>query len=406
LAKNEHNLNQRRGVDLACGKPPVPGGATPAKEHSDYALLQAHHILENIGSLLARGDIGDKLDRSIKSAERAIERLKAAGATDAQLSSLEGELAKLQSGAMEALRKIAEGEDKKTFRNEKRKPPSEVLKAFKDGVTLQAAQKAKDVLAKPGHWAHEAFKKELLRSVEQGVKIPDQYREALPRDVAMLLKVCPNIGGFAAAMITRGQSRDPFAARLSSKNKPRALGAAYEIMAAAALCRKESKPANTGKDRAGNDHKAPKLRIDPVNDKLSFGSKAFLNHRYSEKLGRVSDRPRRSTESDGHFYRPDRGEVGIDMKHTSGPAKGISELRGELKAVAEQIGHGQYNEFHFVSNGEFSDPFKEAVDKVNNLLIERGHRSMEGLVPIAVHEHVTSIDNDPHSKKEVGGSHG
>lgn len=343
--------------------------------------------------LVAQGSLSDELNQQVASIERTIERLKTFGATEAQIRSLEGQLAQIKGEATGALIKEAEGGKAKKAAGEKGIKGERVVNAFKDGVSEKSAARAREVLTMPGHWAHETFKKELFRVIEAGGKIPEKYKDALTRDTARLLEVCPKAGGLVAAMVTRGQPKGSFARRFTSRNKNDAIGAAYEIMGTSALTQKVSKPSNT-------KHRTPDLYIDPIKDKLVFGPKAFMNHRYSDR-GKVSDRDRRSTEGDAQFYRKDRGEVAIDFKHAKARSVGISKHRDQLKAVAEQIGHRQYNEFHFVSNGKFSAPFKEAVDQLNDLLIERGHTSEEGLAPIGVHEFVTSIPDDPLNDGEI-----
>lgn len=345
-------------------------------------------------NLVAQGSLSDDLNRQVASIERAIERLRTVGSTEAQIRSLEGQLAQIKGEAVGALIKEAEGGKAQKAAGEKAIKDERIIKAFKDGVSEKSAARAREALTKPGHWAHETFKQELFRVIEAGGKIPDKYKVALARDTARLLEVCPKAGGLVTAMVTRGQPKGSFVRRMASENKNDAVGAAYEIMGTSALCQKVSKPANT-------KHQAPELHIDPVNDKLVFGPKAFMNHRYSDK-GKVSDRDRRSTEGDALFSPKGRGDVAIDFKHSAeARSVGISKHRDQLKAVAEQIGHRQYNEFHFVSNGKFSAPFKEAVDKLNDLLIERGHKTEEGLAPIALHEFVTSISDDPFNDGEI-----
>ncbi|MCB1469855.1 MAG: hypothetical protein KDK08_22520 [Rhizobiaceae bacterium] len=360
-------------------------------------------------SLVAQGDIGPGLDRQIASIERAIDRLRSLGANEAQIGSLEGQLAQIRGEAMGAMRNEAEFGKARKAAGEKATSGEKVIGTFKDGASEKSAARARDVLTKTGHWAHEAFRQELFRVVEATGRIPEKYKETLARDAARLLEVCPKAGGLVTAMVTRGQPRGSFARRLATKGND-AVGAAYEIMGTAALCEKVSRPSNT-------KHKAPDLHIDPTKDKLVFGPKAYMNHRYAHDR-RVADRSRKTTEADAQFFREGR-EIGIDFKHVkeAGTRSSSKDLINQIDAVKEQIKAGQYAEFHFVTNGKFSPDLVEAVDAANDELLSLERRETEdvvregvisrksatgdGLAKIALHEHVNSIVDDPFSDGEV-----
>ncbi|WP_371225376.1 hypothetical protein [Roseovarius sp. 2305UL8-3] len=331
--------------------------------------------------------MGDKFDKSIEAAERALDRLRSAGATEAQVRRVEGRLSQLRGDAMGAVRREAEGLRGDKAKGTKAPDGKQVLEKFREGAPDRSAQRASEVLTKPGHWAHEAFKQEVFRVIEANGKIPSDYKATLARDAAEMLKVCPSAGGLVAAMVTRGQPRGSFARRLSTKGND-AVGAAYEIMGTAALCKGASNPANT-------KHDAPKLSINPNKDKLVFGPKAYMNHRYAYDR-KTADRDRRTVEADAQVFQNGR-EVGIDFKHVkeAGTRGNSRDLNKQLSAVAEAISHGQYDEYHFVTNGRFSESFKDAVDEINDDLVKNGN------APIACHEHVTSISDDPYADQET-----
>lgn len=372
---------------MACGKPPEPGRATPPSERCDFAMTQAVDLLNHIESLISQGGLSDKLDKSVDAAARTIDRLRVAGASDQQIRSLEGRLSQLRGEAMGALRREAEGLRGDKPKGTKAPTGKQVIEKLRDGTPERTAQRARDVLSKPGHWAHEAFKQEVFRVIEANGKIPQDYKDTLARDAAEMLKVCPSAGGLVAAMVTRGQPRGSFARRLSTKGND-AVGAAYEIMGTAALCKGVSNPANSR-------HDAPKLSINPNRDKLVFGPKAYMNHRYAYDR-KVGERDRRTVEADAQVFQKGR-EIGIDFKHVkeAGTRSNSRDLDKQLSAVAEAISHGQYDEYHFVTNGSFSDSFKNAVDDINDDLVRSGNS------PIACHEHVTSINDDPYTDQET-----
>lgn len=372
---------------MACGKPPEPGRATAPSDRCDFALTQVQDLLESIESMISLGDMGDKLDARMASAERAIERLRSGGRPESQLRKIEGRFDKLRGDARGARRREAVGLGRSNSQHQKAPSGEKVLKYFADGASERSARTCIEGLEKSGHHAHKDFEKEVFRVIEANGKIPDRYKETLARDTAMLLRVCPSAGGLVAAMVTRGQPRGSFARRLDTKGND-AVGATYEIMGTAALCERVSKPANTR-------HNAPSLCIDPTKDKVAFGPKAYMNHRYAYDR-KVADRGRRTVEADAQLFQNGR-EVAIDFKHVkeAGTRGNSSELTKQMKAVAEAISHGHYDEYHFVTNGKFSESFKSAVESVNDDLVANGN------TPIACHEYVNSIGSDPHADGEA-----
>lgn len=363
---------------------------TPPSERHDYALNQTLHLLDVIETMIAAGDQGQTFGERMKAAERAITRLKSPGRPTTQIGKYERRLGELRTRAAAAEAKGVTGGDPRLKPGEKLPSATRLLAKFADGATQKAAKTCIEGLEKPGHWAHEAFEKEVIRVVEASGKIPEAYKATLCRDTAMLLRACPSAGGLVAAMQTRGQPRGSFARKLASTGND-AVGAAYEIMGTAALCSRPSSPANPR-------HAAPSLSIDPIRDNLVFGPKAYVNHRYAfDRFGdrRVSTTPRSTVEADAQLFQDGR-EIGIDFKHVKeAKTRGSDEdLRNQIKSVAEAISSGQYDEYHFVSNGRFSTPFKEQVEKVNDVLVAHGNK------PIACHEYVSSIAHDPHTDGE------
>ena len=393
---------------MACAKPPEPGRATPPSNSVNFTLTQADERVAHALSMIERGDFGKGFDKEVVAIEKAIERLKVAGASEVQIKRLEGALSTIRGEGYAALKEEAESGKAHKTQGSKAVSNSKVVEALRDEVHEKSAARAREVLTTPGHWAHEAFKRELIRVVETAGKIPEVYKDTLARDAAMLLRVCPNAGGLVVAILTRGQPRGTFARRMQTEGND-AVGAAYEIMGTAALCAKGSKPVNTA-------HGAPELSIDPAKDRLVFGPKAFMNHKYAETK-KVADRDRKSTEADAQIVKVDKDgsirEIGIDFKHVKeSRTKGTSkDLRNQIEAVKEQIKSGVYDEFHFVSNGKFSDRFMKAVDAANDELLRldrneteevvkdgttsRKRATGDGMAKIAVHQYVSSIINDP-----------
>jgi hypothetical protein len=380
----------------------------------NFALLQAEERVAHALALIESGDVHTDLEKEVQMIESAIERLRSSGASESEIQKLQGKLDTIRGEGLAALQREAiHGTAQKTS-GEKGVSDAKIVEAAKDGLARESANRAVEVLTTPGHWAHQTFKNALFRVIETAGKIPDEYKATLTEDTAMLLRVCPKAGGLVAAMLTRGQPQGSFTRRLQTKGND-AVGAAYEIMGTAALCRGVSKAANT-------KHLGRALHIDPVRDKLVFGPKSYLNHRYDDTR-KVSDRQRRSVEADAQFRRKESdgsfSEVAIDFKHVKeGQTKQSSnDLLKQIDAVADQIAGDVYQEFHFVTNGRFSEKIMQAIDSANERLLHaeqdrdrnfikeggsgRDLAMRSEYAKIIVHHHVTSIQNDPFSNEEV-----
>lgn len=352
---------------MACAKPPEPGRATPPVGLLDLAVGQGEESIAHALALIERGDVGPNLSAAKSAIEAAIERMQRTGATEAEIEKMRAGLKRVEGEGLAAIshQAVHGGAAQKTP-GEVGVEKQKVIERAKDGLARESAERAVVVLTTPGHWAHEAFKTALFKVIEGAGKIPQEYKSALTRDTAELLRVCPKAGGLVAAMLTRGQPQGSFMRRFQHRGND-AVGAAYEIMGTAALCRQSSPAVN-------QRHRARSLAIDPLNDRLVFGPKSYLNHQYND-FGKVKERSRRSVEADAQFLRREAdgsfSEVAIDFKHVKeGKTVGSDEaLVQQIKAVSKQIAAGVYDEFHFVTNGRFSERVRNAVDEVNELLL-------------------------------------
>jgi hypothetical protein len=380
----------------------------------DFARHQAEERVALSLDLIRSGDVHGKLDDQIALIETAILRMQRSGASEEDIRKVEASLQMVRNEGLKALQTEAITGTAQKTPGKAGVAESKLLVRAKEGLALESARRAIAILTKPGHWAFETYKTSLIKVIETAGKIPDEYKANLAEDTAFFLRVCPSAGGLIAAMLTRGQPQGSFERRFATRgNDP--VGAAYEIMGTAALCRR-SAPAVATK-YAGRS-----LEIDPIRDRLTFGAKAYLNHSYGA-AGQQVPAGRKSVEADAQFLRREKdgsySEIGIDFKHVkNGETKEQSEaLMRQIKAVGKAITQGHYHEFHFVTNGRFSEKVIAAVDKVNELLINHEAQTTEGLVkdgvvssarvqgaimaPIVLHHHVTSIHNDPHAAGEV-----
>lgn len=369
---------------MACGNPPEPGRATPPSNGANFAAAQTHDLLRNVELTIGRVGPGEVLDRAMEKAINAIDRLKASGASADQIKHFEGKLEALKGFAQGRMRDGAVASRSRGKLGEKAASGRTVLNRFSEVSAEKNAPTVARALANKNHWRHDEYKQVLYKTIEGSRKIPDAYKGQILRDTEKLLRVCPSAGGLVKAMTLRGQAEGKaLVNRLGSRGND-AIGAAYEIMGTAALSERSSHASNT-------KHSAPSLHIDPAKDKLVFGPKSHLNHKYNE-TGKIGDRTRRTIEGDAQFFRNGR-EIAIDFKHVkeAGTKGSSADHRNQVENVTRAIQHGMVNEYHFVTNGTFSKPFKEAIDQANDVLVASGD------TPIAYHEHVSSIASDPHA---------
>lgn len=241
-----------------------------------------------------------------------------------------------------------------------------------------------NALTKDHHWAAREMRSNLVQMIERNGRIPDAYKPQLRHDVATVLRMCPHAGGLARELTLRGQRGATGSASKLGSQSNAGVGAAYEIMGAAALANGGSRAVNSG---------APTLHINVGSDIVTFGDKAFINGRPGNSGEWIS--PTRGTiECDVRIGRSTPygfREIGIDFKHSSenGSRHSSADLKNQVENVVEAIRDGQLHEYHFVTNGSFGSGFKEVVAQANTEL----SRSGEAL--IGLHEHVHTLGSDP-----------
>ncbi|MBX7255916.1 MAG: hypothetical protein K1Y02_06110 [Candidatus Hydrogenedentes bacterium] len=250
-----------------------------------------------------------------------------------------------------------------------------------------------EALTNPNHLMHRSVSERLLKYVDTNRELTQTYKEQLPKDIAEVLRIAPTALGLYKEATNRGQ-RHP----LSSQGKlGRGTGTAYEIMGTAALIRKSARA--TGKPDSP-------LYISP-RDSLDFGIKLQASYADDE---RKLFHSRKTIEADLLISRPPpqpnrllepHREIAVDFKHVKhgksysdkdGEQKtkeGTSSLAKQLKGVASALKTEEIHEFHFVSNGHFSESFRRAVDNANSELIAYGCK------PILLHEHVIAEQCKP-----------
>jgi len=319
---------------------------------------------------------GASVDDSIRRTERLLSSAISSGISRADQERLEGQLRNLKNLAQSRMRDNVGGSAPMRHVGEKVASVGWVMKAFSEESAKRNAPRVIRALENRDHWQSKEYRELLIRMIQGNARIPQEYREQLPHDVAKILRLCPNGAGIVKAMTLRGQ-RTPLASpgKLGSDANS-AIGSAYELMGTSALIGKISTPVNGG----------PKLIIDAAVDTIFFGNKSNINRQVSS-LGLIEMPTRKTIESDVLIQRntlTSFREIGIDFKHggEARPRYASADLRNQVDNVVWAIRHGQLDEFHFVTNTTFGTSFREVIDAANNDL---GHKM------IGCHEHVTSI---------------
>lgn len=217
----------------------------------------------------------------------------------------------------------------------------------------------------------------LLKNVAGNESIPESYKQELPKAVAEIAKITPN----ALGLLRPASNWGPRATALQTtlKHKTRGAGFAYEVLGTAALISKWYK-ATDG---------IASLRIFPI-DRIDFGIKLQASYFGTEKV--LESQPKRGTvEADLFISRPrsiiEGGyrEIGVDFKHSLyGETYGGTISDSQIKGIKIAILTGEIHEFHFVTNGAFSQKVLEKIETANEDLKKEGVR--DGV--IACHQYV------------------
>lgn len=246
-----------------------------------------------------------------------------------------------------------------------------VMESFTKGIT----EKVTYPLSDPNHPAHKVFSAYVLRNVAGNQSIPDTYKQELPKAVATIAKITPNILGLVKPAKNWGQTT-PIDAPGKLGHKTRGAGFAYELLGTAALINKESKAKNTGVS----------LKIHST-DRIDLGIKFQDSYLFTEPvLSFQTDR--RSIEGDLVIWPPINSllaPIAVDFKHSLNAGEysgGIAN--SQIERIKQSLMTDVIHEFHFVTNGTFSEDHTKAIDAANQALQEAGHRG--GL--ISYHENV------------------
>ena len=332
---------------------------------------------------------GKEFDRQLNRAQSLFDQVAAAGEGERVLAELNRRLAQIKSEATRTLRAVGAGIPKASA------DPSTPARPElpKDWSARPVAPVIRDALTDPKHLLHDRVTARLMAFVGGNQEMSLPYEKQLPLDIAQVLKQTPDALGLVKEAVHRGQRRP-----LASAGKiGTGLGTAYEIMGTASLIRGASKSVNSD---------GLPLHVDPL-DRLDFGIKLQASYEDDE---RTLFQHRKTIEADLLIYRPPPQpniffqpgrEIAIDFKHAKdgrgytdkdGREKtkaGTSALATQLAGVVSALKTAEIDEFHFVTNGHFSEGFQAAVNDANETF------TALRLSPISMHEHVIAESCKP-----------
>jgi hypothetical protein len=371
---------------LACGKPPNPDFITPPKRFNNSVVHHTRDTLNNVEKLIGRLSPGEALEEAMQRAHRALERAARSGVNAKELAKLQAQYDNLRGTDRGRMRDNVDGSALPRARGEKATSGNVVMKEFSERAAERNSRPVIRAIESKSNYQHEEIKQQILKIVDSHEKLGSTYREQLVTDVARVLKICPSAAGIVKALTLRGQGEGMTLMKDIANRGNKAIGSAYEIMGTAALGQNVSNAGNT-------KHSAPKLSINVGKDKVVFGAKSNINRNFPDGKSPVLT-DRKTIESDiliGRKTASGYREIGVDFKHVKDAGNRGTKMDdiNQIKNVAMTIQNGELHEFHFVSNGRFSDKFIKAVDKVNDQLVRGGNQ------PIAFHEYVSTLASDP-----------
>jgi hypothetical protein len=362
---------------------------TPPQVPDDPAVNLARHCVQESLRAIEQTVLGPNFSKELQRAKRCVERALSALVSDDVKQRLREQLQLLESRATNILQHAEAASPAQPSL------PHRVAEAIMPMATTErtVAPVVCDALTNPNHLMHRSVCERLLKYVDINRDLPQVYKEQIPKDIAEILRYAPNALGLVKEAVNRGQ-RQPLA---SPGKLGRGTGTAYEIMGTAALIRKPSNAAD----------KADSPLYITSRDSLDFGIK--LQARYADDERKLFQK-RKTIEADLLISRPPaqpnvlletHREIAVDFKHAkhgksysdkSGGQNtelGESALSTQLKGIFNALKTEEIHEFHFVTNGHFSESFRHAVEKTNAALLS------EGCCSIALHEHVIAEQCKP-----------
>lgn len=263
--------------------------------------------------------------------------------------------------------------------------------AFCDAVTYP--------LANPNDAAHKVFVEYVLRNVQGSEVINDPYARALPSAIVLIAKQTKDILGLVTPSVGKGAT----ATDKTLKHRTRGDAFAYELLGTAELIRMNQ----VHKSGSCATNGGPGLRIFNT-DRLDLGVRFNTGHRRNgEEQGLFQPTSKQITNHSQTFeadllVRRNVGNVvldkvytvGVDFKHSRSSTSYSTNPQNFSKKV-DDVAHGiikrelGLGEYHYVTNGHFDEPFRQAVDQANDVIMAHQKENCEEVCPkISLHERV------------------
>jgi hypothetical protein len=252
-------------------------------------------------------------------------------------------------------------------------------------------------LADPADPAHKVFAGYVLRNVEGNETINADYSQALPKAMVAIAGQTKDILGLVTPSLGKGAT----ATDKTLKHRTRGDAFAYELLGTAEIIRLNRAHDSGSPSKNGG----PELRIFN-SDRIDLGVRFNTGFRRNgEERGLFQPTSRQLTgqsetfEADllirrnvGNLLDASVYTIGVDFKHSRSAtsyspnpdhfAKKVNDVANGI--IKQELGLGEY---HYVTNGYFDDPFKEAVARANDLIMEHQRSIGNDIRPrISLHE--------------------
>lgn len=228
-----------------------------------------------------------------------------------------------------------------------------ILEEAKPLVEAAVTHKFTEILRNPAMPGHEVLKNAITQWVPGNESISTDYANKFPHAFAKVIEHTPNaLGVFTPPPAYYGRGGGPQSQINGLKHSTRGDAFLYQAaLGPAALMTREYK--------AGNSSFVLKIEpTDRVDNLIKLREPYFTDEKL--KFGKG--------ETDNLIHRSYEKVIGIDYKHSrSGNYKNIPD-QGTLDGIKAAIQNGYIHKFCFVTNGKFSDLFKEKIKNMNGEL--------------------------------------
>ena len=176
---------------MACAKPPNPDRITPPSPLGQPAIQPVLTALRDTEDRIRLNPPGASVDDAIRRTERLLQSASSSGISKAVQQRLEGQLQNLKNLAQSRMRDNVSRSAPMRHLGEKVASANWVMKAFSRDSAKRNAPRVIRALENRDHWQSKEYKELLIRMIEGNARIPQEYKEQLPNDVAKILRSLP-----------------------------------------------------------------------------------------------------------------------------------------------------------------------------------------------------------------------